>query len=126
MAAAADIRRVIFCCGKIYVDLASSELRTQHPEIALCRLEQLYPVPSRDLRSLVAQYERADEIVWVQEEPENMGAYHFLHGRLHSMLPKQIGFDHAAREESGAPATGSTTIHEAEQEDLLDAAFEGL
>ena len=68
----------------------------------------------------------AQAVRWVQEEPENMGAYHFLHGRLHSMLPKQIAFDHAAREESGAPAAGSTTIHEAEQEDLLDAAFEGL
>jgi 2-oxoglutarate decarboxylase len=62
----------------------------------------------------------------VQEEPENMGAYHFLHGRLHAALPKGLDFSHVAREESGAPATGSATVHEAEQRQLIDAAFEGL
>jgi 2-oxoglutarate dehydrogenase E1 component len=72
---AGDIRRVIMCSGKVYVDLMAAEQRADRPDIAICRMEQLYPVPMRDLRAAIEAFPEAGEVVWVQEEPENMGAW---------------------------------------------------
>src|SRR5699024_6809535 len=79
---AGEIRRVLVCSGKVYVDLLSSEHRATRPEIAVCRLEQLYPVPMRDLRAMFDGYPNAEEVVWVQEEPENYGAWDFIRPHL--------------------------------------------
>jgi multifunctional 2-oxoglutarate metabolism enzyme len=94
--------------------------------VAIVRIEQLHPFPKDQILEQVGRHSNAKTVRWVQEEPENMGAYHFIHGPLHSTLPDGISFTHAARDESGAPATGSATVHDAEQEDLIEAAFEGL
>jgi 2-oxoglutarate dehydrogenase E1 component len=81
-AGAVDVRRVLVCSGKVYVDLLSSEHRDSRRDVAICRLEQLYPVPMRDLRAILDSYPNAEEVVWVQEEPENMGAWDFIRPHL--------------------------------------------
>ena len=81
-ARAADVRRVLVCTGKVYTDLVAAEQRATRPDVAICRVEQLYPVPMRDLRAMIETYPNADEVVWVQEEPENMGAWEFIRPHL--------------------------------------------
>ena len=76
--ATADVRRLLLCSGKVYVDLVSSELRAAHPEVAICRVEQLYPFPWSDLKPVIESFPKLEELVWVQEEPENMGAWGFV------------------------------------------------
>jgi 2-oxoglutarate decarboxylase len=121
-----QVRGLLLTSGKVFYDLAAKRDRDGLDHVALVRIEQLYPFPSDQVLQLVRRYPNAKHVRWVQEEPENMGADHFVHARLHSMLPEDVSLSHAARDESGAPATGSASIHEAEQEDLIEAAFEGL
>jgi multifunctional 2-oxoglutarate metabolism enzyme len=90
------------------------------------RVEQLYPWPEDDILTTVAAYPNAREVWWVQEEPANMGAWNFVHARLARALRDRAELRHVAREASASPATGSQTIHEREQQQLLAAAFEGL
>jgi multifunctional 2-oxoglutarate metabolism enzyme len=120
------VRAVLLCAGKVFYDLAAARDERGIDRAALVRIEQLYPLPIEQILEQAERYPGVASVRWVQEEPENMGAYHFLHGRLHAALPKRIDFTHVAREESGAPATGSATVHEAEQRKLIEAAFEGV
>jgi 2-oxoglutarate dehydrogenase E1 component len=119
---AAEIRRVLVCSGKIYVDLIGSEHRAAHPEIAICRVEQLYPVPMRDLRAMLDSYPSADEIVWVQEEPENMGAWDFIRPHLQEVSSGRT-VRRVARPRSASPAEGSAARHALNQQALVDQAF---
>jgi 2-oxoglutarate dehydrogenase E1 component len=119
---AADIRRILVCSGKVYVDLITSEHRPARPEIAICRVEQLYPVPMRDLRAMFDAYPNAEEIVWVQEEPENMGAWDFIRPHL-----IEVGSGRpvrrVARPRSASPAEGSAARHAHNQQALVNQAF---
>jgi len=119
---ASDIRRVLVCSGKVYVDLMSSELRAQRTDIAICRLEQLYPVPMRDLRAMLDAYSNAEEIVWVQEEPENMGAWEFIRPHLVEVSGGRT-VRHVARPRSASPAEGSAARHATNQQALIEKAF---
>jgi 2-oxoglutarate dehydrogenase E1 component len=119
-----DIRRVIVCSGKVYVDLMSSELRAQRTDIAICRLEQLYPVPMRDLRGMLDTYANAEEIVWVQEEPENMGAWDFVRPHLVELSGGRT-VRHVARPRSASPAEGSAARHATNQQVLIEKALGG-
>jgi 2-oxoglutarate dehydrogenase E1 component len=121
-ARAADIRRVLLCSGKVYADLIASEHRTAHPEIAICRLEQLYPVPMRDLRATLDGYPNANEIVWVQEEPENMGAWDFIRPHLVEVSNGRT-VRRVARPRSASPAEGSAARHALNQQALVNQAF---
>ncbi len=78
---AQNIRRVIFCTGKIAIDLLAHESRAHNEDIAIVRVEMLYPFPGEELKSVLAQYSRAREVVWVQEEPRNMGAWSYMSPR---------------------------------------------
>src|SRR5206468_914331 len=102
--------------GKVYYDLAAHREKTGVAGAALGRLEQIYPFPSEQILQALDAYPNARELWWVQEEPENMGAYHFVHLRLHRTLPDDVRFDHVARGESGSPASGSATVHDLEQQ----------
>jgi 2-oxoglutarate dehydrogenase E1 component len=88
------------------------------------RVEQLYPWPEDGIATLLARYEKASEVVWLQEEPENMGAWAFVHGRLHRLLRDDFTLRHVSRIEAGSPATGSTAMHQLETKDLLARALE--
>ncbi len=129
------VQRVLLCSGKVAFeamarrqDLAASKPDLPEPgvepdAVAVVRVEELYPWPEERLAEVLARYPAATEVVWVQEEPENMGAWNFVHGRLHRLLRDRFTLVHASRPESASPATGSAALHHLEQEDLLRRAF---
>jgi 2-oxoglutarate dehydrogenase E1 component len=119
---AQDIKRILVCSGKVYVDLMASEHRAARPDVAICRLEQLYPVPMRDLRGMLDSYPDAQEVVWVQEEPENMGAWDFIRPHL-AELAGGRPLRRVARPRSASPAEGSAARHATNQQVLVDKAF---
>jgi 2-oxoglutarate dehydrogenase E1 component len=121
---AAEIRRILVCSGKVYVDLISSDHRASHSNVAVCRLEQLYPVPMRDLRAMLDKYPNAVEIVWVQEEPENMGAWDFIRPHLQEVSGGRA-VRHVTRPRSASPAEGSAARHALNQQVLVNLAFIG-
>ncbi len=89
----------------------------------MVRIEQLHPWPADQIAAMLADYPRAEDVVWLQEEPENMGAWNFVRDRLHDLLGTDFRFDRVARVASGSPATGSHAMHELEQADLLARAL---
>ena len=126
LAESAAIRRVVLCSGKVYFDLVAERRKRKIDDIAILRVEQLYPFPFSRLGLRLAQYPNA-EVVWCQEEPENMGAWHFIDRRIERALsgadvrskrPVYIG-----RPEAASPATGSARTHLKEQADLVDRAL---
>ena len=116
-AAAKKVKRVLFCSGKIYFDLLKRKTETKREDVAIVRLEQLYPFPRKQMDAIFKKYKQA-ELVWVQEEAENMGAWNFIL----SMCPKQ-GFEVASRKRSASPATGFKKVHDREQIEVVDKAF---
>jgi 2-oxoglutarate dehydrogenase E1 component len=118
-----QVRRVLVCTGKVAVDLMESRDARELTNVAIVRLEQLYPFPHSALDAELGTYRSAAEVYWVQEEPENMGAWSFVFTHLqHQRRDVEL----VSRPESGSPATGSKTVHDQEQEELLDDAFDGL
>ncbi|MBV8691648.1 MAG: multifunctional oxoglutarate decarboxylase/oxoglutarate dehydrogenase thiamine pyrophosphate-binding subunit/dihydrolipoyllysine-residue succinyltransferase subunit [Actinobacteria bacterium] len=115
------IEGVVLASGKMAFDAMARRDKTGAP-VAVVRVEQLYPWPEEQLAEVLAHYESAREVVWLQEEPENMGPWTFVHGRLHRMLRDDFELRHVARVESGSPACGSGTMHALEQDDLVDRA----
>jgi 2-oxoglutarate dehydrogenase E1 component len=115
-------RRVVLCSGKVFYDLARRRKDAGRDDVALVRLEQLYPFPAEELRVQLDAYEDA-EVRWVQEEPENMGAWRYVHLRAKRELG--LALEVVSREEGAAPATGSPTIHAQEQRELVERALNG-
>jgi 2-oxoglutarate decarboxylase len=117
------VRRVVLATGKVALDVMGALAKAGRKDVAVVRVEQLYPWPADQLASAVAAFERAEEVVWVQEEPENMGAAAFVRDRLESLFASDFKLGQVARAASGSPATGSHAMHELEQEDLLARAL---
>jgi len=115
------VERVVLASGKMAFDAMARRDKTNAP-VAIVRIEQLYPWPEEQLAEILARYESATEVVWLQEEPENMGPWTFVHGRLHRLLRDDFELRHVARVESGSPACGSGAMHALEQDDLVDRA----
>ena len=115
---AKSTRRVVFCSGKVYYDLLERQEADKDSGVAIVRIEQLYPFPQKQVDAIVAKYKNANELVWLQEEPENMGAWSFLLRTWTNAEVKLI-----AREASASPATGSHKQHDKEQHVLIDKAF---
>ncbi|MGA2528189.1 MAG: multifunctional oxoglutarate decarboxylase/oxoglutarate dehydrogenase thiamine pyrophosphate-binding subunit/dihydrolipoyllysine-residue succinyltransferase subunit [Acidimicrobiales bacterium] len=118
-----DVRRVVLCSGKVAYDATIRRDRIVEaggPPIAVARVEQLYPWPEQQISAVLACYPGVTEVVWLQEEPENMGAWNFVHGRLHRLAASRYQLRHVSRAPSGSPATGSSAIHQLEHEDLLE------
>jgi 2-oxoglutarate dehydrogenase E1 component len=123
---AVDVRRVIACTGKVYYDLVEERARRfagREHEVAILRVEQLYPWPEEELSAIYARYERAERRIWAQEEPRNMGAWTFVRDRLQSIVGDKSRLDCAARPEAASPAVGSPRVHRAQLTALLDEAF---
>jgi multifunctional 2-oxoglutarate metabolism enzyme len=120
------VRVVLLCSGKVFYELERIRADRDHPAAAVVRLEQLYPFPEEQILDALKAYPNLEEVRWVQEEPENMGAYAFVHIKMHRALPDGIRFRHVARPESGSPAPGIRAVHEQEQAELLEAAFSDL
>ena len=119
------VRRVLVTSGKVAHD-AIALRDAEGFAAAVVRVEQLYPWPELVLLDTIGRYPNAEEVVWLQEEPENMGPWNFVHGRLHRVLRDRMPLRHVSRAESASPATGSHTVHQREQADLLTRAFAGL
>jgi 2-oxoglutarate dehydrogenase E1 component len=118
----AEVQRVLACTGKVYTDLVAADQRATRTDIAICRLEQLYPVPMRDLRAMFETYPNADEIVWVQEEPENMGAWDFIRPHLIEVSGGRK-VRRVTRPRSANPAEGSAAHHALNQQALVNQAY---
>jgi 2-oxoglutarate dehydrogenase complex dehydrogenase (E1) component-like enzyme len=116
-------RRLLLCSGKVFYDLARRRGEAGLGEVALVRVEQLYPFPAEALRAQLDAHEHAGVVRWVQEEPENMGAARYVYLRARRELGVEL--EVVSREEGAAPATGSPTIHAEEQRELVERALTG-
>ena len=114
---AKDVKRLIMCTGKVYYDLKARQLKDKRKDVAIVRLEQLYPMPEEQSWKLLEKYKSAEK-VWVQEEPKNMGAFTFL--RRYTQFDD---FKLIARKSSASPATGYASVHAQEQARIIDGAF---
>ncbi|MNK03308.1 2-oxoglutarate dehydrogenase E1 component [compost metagenome] len=120
--AAKDVKRVLFCSGKVYYDLLEKQETDKRKDIAIVRLEQLFPIPTEQLKAIRKKYNKAKEFVWVQEENENMGAWSYYCRKLMGTEISFTGF--VARKESGSTATGYMKQHVAQQAEILNKSFE--
>ena len=119
------VKRILLCSGKVYYDLlAGRQERDLNEDVAIVRLEQLYPLPGQTLIIALSQYPKGIPLTWVQEEPLNMGAYPFIRLRFWDLLKEQWSVDKVGRPESATPATGSASSHKLEQSILINQAFE--
>ena len=118
-----QVRRLVLCTGKIYYDLLERRERDGVDDIGIMRIEQLYPLRASELQARLAPYPKGVDLVWVQEEPWNMGAWYFVRARLPEILGAEQPLRCIARPESASPATGSGASHKLEQELLLNEVF---
>jgi 2-oxoglutarate dehydrogenase E1 component len=118
-----QVRRLVLCSGKVYYDIAGHEARAGARSVAVARLEQLYPFPVGPLASLVKSYPRLEEIVWAQEEPQNMGAFRAIRHRLEDALPHGVSLGYAGRPWRASPSEGYPTAHLREQERIVRDAL---
>ncbi|MDX1995209.1 MAG: 2-oxoglutarate dehydrogenase E1 component [bacterium] len=117
------VRRLVMVSGKFYYDLISSDHRKANPQVAIVRLEQLYPFPADDVRSLLELYPNLEEIVWAQEEPKNMGAWDFVSRRIERIAGGRWPLNYVGRRRSSSPAEGSPTAHKINQSMIVEYAF---
>jgi 2-oxoglutarate dehydrogenase E1 component len=114
---------MILCSGRIHVDLVGSALRKETRNIAIARLEQLYPFPREALEILMEKYPNLERLIWVQEEPLNMGAWNYLRPRLRQSIDDRLPIHYVGRPESSSPAEGSSAAYRANQQALIEQAF---
>ncbi|HKK92344.1 MAG TPA: 2-oxoglutarate dehydrogenase E1 component [Longimicrobiales bacterium] len=118
-----EIRRLVLCSGKVYYDIQGSKRRDEAPHVAAARLEEIYPFPKDQVARLVARYPGVEEVVWVQEEPRNMGALTFVGPRLRAAVPRDVRLRHVARPERASPAEGKASDHMREQQRIVRDAL---
>ncbi|HUJ28900.1 MAG TPA: hypothetical protein VLW85_22925, partial [Myxococcales bacterium] len=118
-----EVRRVVFCSGKVYFDLLKARRKEGLRDVALVRIEQLYPFPSDEYEAILGRFPNAREVVWCQEEPQNQGAWYQIRHRLQELVMGRRPVLYAGRAPAAAPATGIARIHELEQQALVNAAL---
>ncbi|HVU68879.1 MAG TPA: 2-oxoglutarate dehydrogenase E1 component [Ktedonobacteraceae bacterium] len=117
------VRRVVLCSGKVAIDLLASTRRSTAEDVAVVRIEEYYPFPADELKRVLAGYPRAREVVWVQEEPKNMGAWSYMSAHLSELLDAKLKLQVVARPERTSPATGFSDLYQAEQDWIIESAF---
>ncbi len=122
-AARGEVTRVLLCSGKIFYELHGAREEADRRDLALVRLEQLYPAPDQQLSAILAAYPEGTPVTWVQEEPRNMGAWYFLRARYGDSLFDRYPFSCVTRPPSASPATGSSSSHQLEQASLINKAI---
>ena len=120
---AEEIKRVVFCSGKIYYELAEKRDAENIREVAVMRAEQLYPFPEEDLRGFVNEFPNATEVVWCQEEPQNQGAWYQIRHHLQACISSQHELKYVGRPHSASPAVGSYAVHLEEQQNVVNEAI---
>jgi 2-oxoglutarate dehydrogenase E1 component len=116
-----SVRRIIFCSGKIFYELLQRRRKIKNSDAAIIRLEQFYPFPEMQLKTAIQKYKQARKYLWVQEEPENMGAWFFVRPRLENLTGKSI--EYVGRNAASSPATGFPNIYRKEQTAIIDNAL---
>ena len=116
-------RRLVFCSGKVYFDLLESREVHGVDDVALIRIEQLYPFPIEEYAGLIGEYSHVEEVVWCQEEPLNQGAWYQIKHRMQAPLGDHQQLYYAGRESAAAPASGIFKLHLQQQQALVDAAL---
>ncbi len=121
----AAVRRVVFCSGKVVWDAMAARDKRSAPA-AIVRVEQLYPFPAEQMRAMLDRYPNAQEVVWLQEEPDNMGPWHFVEARFHRVREDGPAPRLVSRIGSGSPATGTKAIHDHELAEMMEETFRDL
>jgi 2-oxoglutarate dehydrogenase E1 component len=118
------VRRLVLCSGKVWADVESDPGRADDDSLALVRLEELYPFPAEELRALLESYSGAHDVVWLQEEPQNAGAWPWIEPRLRELLGSERSLRYVGRPERASPAEGWSDVHAVEQRRIVDAVLE--
>ena len=118
-----QITRLVLCQGKVYYDIEGHEERGNAPNVAIARLEQLYPFPAEQAKALIGGYPELSEVVWVQEEPQNMGAWRTTRHRLEEATPSGVPLTYVGRPWRASPSEGYPTAHLREQDRIVRAAL---
>jgi 2-oxoglutarate dehydrogenase E1 component len=113
-----EVRRVVFCSGKIYYDLLARKQKLGVKDIAIVRLDQIFPFPEKEIKKILEKYHNNMLTLWVQEEPENMGAWYYIRNAL-----KDVEIIPVTRQASGSPATGLFKLHQISQQEIIDKVF---
>ena len=124
-AKAAKARRLLLCSGKVYFDLVSSEQYADANDVAIARVERLYPFPAEELQGVIDRYSKIESFAWVQEEPRNMGARKFVLPRIRHLVPYRIPLGDISRPERSRPAEGYPAAHTVEQARIVREALTG-
>jgi len=118
-----NVRRAVFCSGKVYYDLRAERKARGLKDLPLCRIAQLYPFPHDDFHAQIERYRTATEVVWCQEEPRNQGAWHRIQHYLERHLLPHQKLIYAGRDSSASPAAGYKSLHDRQQKELVDLAL---
>ncbi|OSP50878.1 2-oxoglutarate dehydrogenase E1 component [Aeromonas hydrophila] len=117
------VKRVVFCSGKVYYDLLDARRKAEQQDVALVRIEQLYPFPEEEVRAILADYSHVTDFVWCQEEPQNQGAWYCTRHHYDSVLPSHARLRYAGRPASASPAVGYMSVHAKQQKALVEDAL---
>lgn len=118
------VKRIVLCSGKVSIDLAAELQKGEIPDnVHVLRVEQLYPFPKEEIMEILKRYKNVNELVWVQEEPKNMGAWSFVFPRLSEIAPKGVEVNYVGRPDRQSPATGEPDVHKKEQESIVKEAL---
>jgi 2-oxoglutarate dehydrogenase E1 component len=117
------VKRVLVCSGKVYYDLAKKREEKGHDDVAILRVEQLYPFPHKAFAAELKKYPNATELVWCQDEPQNQGAWFFIQHNIHENMLEGQRLGYAGRAASASPAVGYSHLHQEQQKALVEAAF---
>ncbi|MDW6093470.1 2-oxoglutarate dehydrogenase E1 component [Vibrio rhizosphaerae] len=120
---AAQVKRVVFCSGKVYYDLLAQRRNNEQGDVAIVRIEQLYPFPLEDVRAAIAPYTNVVDYVWCQEEPQNQGAWYSSQHNFRAAIPAGAELKYAGRPASASPAVGYMSVHLKQQKALVDDAL---
>ena len=115
-----SVKRIVFCSGKLYYELLEATTTAPEGDVALVRLEQLYPFPGKKIAAVIGRYKNAKEAIWAQEEPKNMGAWTFTRPYLEDLLPESMALRYIGRRDSGTTAEGATKAHTTEQARIIN------
>jgi 2-oxoglutarate dehydrogenase E1 component len=121
----AGVTRLVFCSGRLYFDLLKERRRLGRRDIAIVRIEQLYPFPKEHFDRALEAYDTTEEIIWCQEEPQNQGAWDQIKHRFHNLMQEGKRPYYVGRPSSAAPAVGHRAAHVEQQERLIDEALTG-
>ena len=118
-----EVKRVVLCSGKVYYDLLDQRRKNEQTDVAIVRLEQLYPFPQEELAKVVAQYTHVEDWVWCQEEPQNQGAWYCSQHHFRQAIPDGAKLTYAGREAASSPAVGYVSVHNQQQKALVEDAL---